>query len=487
VNVQYVGRVGGLAIALGIGAAIGQGCAVASADDAGASSARQHGQAGSSRNSTRPRAVSVTSRQSVASKRIVVAPRLAKAGVQPDPSAPVPTPTLDPVLFAAAQSGRHRFGAAPAAAQPAASTPTGTWVDIITNNYDKIYQTGIGSYLGQNAPYGEDLTSPTGILDAAYNYTGDGEAVLSASFRYAPQPFTAPVWNWTKADFDLVPSTDLDMYLVKIDPTTYAIVGVHTLTPESIFTVKYDGIDPVLEYVGIAVREGTVIGEFDGVPDIPPIKPGDPGDPGNPGPGPGDGVALTPPVLTTRYITSHSIELVPDKEGSQDTRVVGYNIYRDGVKVNGKLVSTVLIYTDEDLDADVTYNYTARSVDASGKESLDSNALSVTTYSEAEKPGFAQRLRNKMIDLFVPDENGQNNPFEVFIETTRNVVSIVPGAGLLFAAVTIPFDLVQLVLAAVQGDGAGVSDEAKDLGHDLVSAIGIVNSLKFLKAVSESL
>jgi hypothetical protein len=118
---------------------------------------------------------------------------------------------------------------------------------------------------------------------------------------------------------------------------------------------------------------------------------------------------------------------------------------------------------------------------------LDSNALSVTTYSEAEKPGFAQRLRNKMIDLFVPDENGQNNPFEVFIETTRNVVSIVPGAGLLFAAVTIPFDLVQLVLAAVQGDGAGVSDEATDLGRDLVSAIGIVNSLKFLKAVSESL
>lgn len=361
---RYVGRVGGLAVALGIGAAIGTACAVASADDTGASSSRQHSQAGSSRQATGPRSAAVRPR--VAAPRLAAGPRVAKARAAASPSAPGPTGTLEPVLLTVAQSGRERFRVTPAAAQAAASTPTGTWVDIINNHYDRIAQQGLGTYLGMNSPYGDDLVDPTGILDVAYNFSADKETVLTESFRFTAEPYTKPVWNWSIQNFDTVPSTNLDMYLVKIDPTSYAIVGVHKMTP-GLFTVKYQGRDPYTEFVAIAVVKGTTIGEFDGVPDIVPIKPGDPGDPGNPGPGPGDGVPLTPPVLTTRDITAHSVELVPDKDGSDDTRVVGYNIYRDGVKVNDKVVSTIFTFTDEDLDADVTYTYTARSVDAGAR------------------------------------------------------------------------------------------------------------------------
>ncbi len=481
---RYVGRVGGLAIALGIGAAIGSACAVASADDTGAGSSRQHAQSGTSPNKAGPRSAAVKPR--VVAPSLAAGPRVAKARAAAAPSAPGPTGTLEPVLLTVAQSGRERSGVKPAAAPSAASTPTGTWVDIITNHYDRIAQQGLGTYLGMNSPYSDDLVDPTGILDVAYNFSADKETVLTESFRFTADPYTEPVWNWSTQNFDTVPSTNLDMYLVKIDPTSYAIVGVHKLTP-GLFTVKYEGRDPYTEFVAIAVVKGTTIGEFDGVPNIVPIKPGDPGDPGNPGPGPGDGVPLTPPVLTTRDITAHAVELVPDKDGSDDTRVVGYNIYRDGVKVNDKVVSTIFIFTDTNLDADVTYTYTARSVDADGKESLNSNTLKVTTYSDAEKPSFIQKLRNKIIDFVVPDENGQNSPFEVFFEATRNVISIVPGAGLVFAAVTIPVDLVQLVLAVLQGKDADRNDEAKDIAEDIKQAIGLVNSIKFLKAVSESL
>lgn len=459
---RFVGRIGGLAVALGIGAAIGQACAVASADDTGAGSSRQHGQSGTSPGKAGP--------------RVATHPRIAKARAAASPS--VPTGTVEPVLLSVAQSGRQRFGAKQASALAAASTPTGTWNDVITNHYDRIYQPGMGYYTDEPPPYGEE--GATGILDLTAHYSADGYDVLATTFRYTAQTWTAQVWSWPDLNVVPHPSTELDMYLVKFDPTSYAIVGVHVLAPGSFFTVADEGVSPYSQYVGIAVIKDTTIEEFDGVPDIPAIKP--PDDPGDPGDDE-DPDGLTPPVLTIREIKAHSVELVPDKDGSEDARVVGYNIYRDGVKVNDEVVSIIFVFTDENLQADKMYIYTARSVDEYGNESAESNKVPVTTHTD---PGFLNRLRDKVVDIVVPDENGQNNPIEVFFETTRNVVSIVPGVGLLFAAITIPVDLVQLIIASINGDRADMEDEATDLARDLVSAIGIVNSLKFLKAVADS-
>jgi hypothetical protein len=469
---RYVGRVGGLAVALGIGAAIGQACAVASADDTGAGSSRQHSQAGSGANKTGPRLVTPR----VPTQKVAAPPRIAKARAAVSPS--VPPGTVEPVLLTVAQSGRQRFGAKPASALSAASTPTGTWNDVITNHYDRIYQPGMGYYTDEPPPYGEE--GATGILDLTAHYSADGYDVLATTFRYTAQTWTAQVWSWPDLNVVPHPSTELDMYLVKFDPTSYAIVGVHVLAPGSFFTVADEGVSPYSQYVGIAVIKDTTIEEFDGVPDIPAIKP--PDDPGDPGDDE-DPDGLTPPVLTIREIKAHSVELVPDKDGSEDARVVGYNIYRDGVKVNDKVVSTIFVFTDEDLQADKTYIYTARSVDEYGNESAESNKVPVTTHSD---PGFLNRLRDKVVDIVVPDENGQNSPLEVLFETTRNLVSIVPVVGALFAAITIPVDLVQLIIASINGDRADMKDEATDLARDLVSALGIFNSLRFLKAVADS-
>jgi hypothetical protein len=62
--------------------------------------------------------------------------------------------------------------------------------------------------------------------------------------------------------------------------------------------------------------------------------------------------------------------------------VIGYNVYRkagnnaDFVKLNSGTISG-LTYTDDAVESGITYEYVTRSVDASGRESGDSNAVTL--------------------------------------------------------------------------------------------------------------
>src|SRR3954463_6767527 len=100
---RYIGRVGGLAIALGIGVAIGQGCAVASADDAGTTSSTQRGQAGASRHATGPR---VTPRRATPSRttKVQAAKRPSSGQVAVVPKLPTPDAVIRALGFVGAPS-----------------------------------------------------------------------------------------------------------------------------------------------------------------------------------------------------------------------------------------------------------------------------------------------------------------------------------------------------------------------------------------------
>lgn len=64
--------------------------------------------------------------------------------------------------------------------------------------------------------------------------------------------------------------------------------------------------------------------------------------------------------------------------GTDDIGVAGYNVYRDGVKVNTGLI-TATTFTDTGLTPNTAYTYTVRTVDTAGQESAASSALVVTT------------------------------------------------------------------------------------------------------------
>lgn len=61
----------------------------------------------------------------------------------------------------------------------------------------------------------------------------------------------------------------------------------------------------------------------------------------------------------------------------------GYNLYRDGTKVNTTLI-TGTTYTDTSVTGGIAFNYTVRSVASGGTESANSTAVSVTTAAAFE-------------------------------------------------------------------------------------------------------
>jgi hypothetical protein len=439
---QYVGRVGALAVALGISAAIGQGCAVAAADDTGSAGSHQQGKAGPGRHSVaKSQSGERQQRASRPSRTAEAAPTaaLAKHAVQSvffaftgKPSAPISAPAPDSLLLAGAERSRRQLSSA--GALPAASTTTAL---TLSDAYPKL------NYRVFPVP-----PQPGGpILYATFNFS-DGTQ-LSETIGYPEQSSTVSMWNpATKAFYD-APIANLDMYLLHIDNSD-VILGAHLMTPGSTITVQPPN-GTTINYIGILTTRGTGIPVFQGLPDIPPIDP-------NGGPGPsGPGTALTPPTIATRNVTSHSVDLVPDPKGTDDDRVVGYNIYRDGVKVNDHLVSTVLVFRDEDLDFDVTYSYTARSVDAFGNESVDSRPVIVTTFTPEEE----EALKNEAV----------NPGWESSWERINTLVGWIPVVGELLSVGSTFVDLAQLASAIALGNSQDIRDELQDLAGDAVGYI----------------
>jgi hypothetical protein len=172
-----------------------------------------------------------------------------------------------------------------------------------------------------------------------------------------------------------------------------------------------------------------------------------------------DVVKPTAPTIVTSNVTSHSVTLTAF-DGTDNVGVVGYNIYRNGVRINFEPVLKYQPVIDEDLDFDVTYSYTARALDAAFNESEDSREVKVTTFTPEEDPGPWQKFSKTVLDLVIPDQDENNSPFEVFFESTMNVLSLVPGGNVLATFLSVPFNFAQLIFAK---DGEQRAEELKDL------------------------
>jgi fibronectin type 3 domain-containing protein len=104
----------------------------------------------------------------------------------------------------------------------------------------------------------------------------------------------------------------------------------------------------------------------------------------------------TPPTaptsLSAKTVNANQINLT--WKASTDTGgsgIAGYNVYRNGLKINTALVTTAA-YGDATLLADTTYTYKVKAVDGAGNVSADSNSVSAKTApspdtTKPHKPG----------------------------------------------------------------------------------------------------
>jgi len=86
----------------------------------------------------------------------------------------------------------------------------------------------------------------------------------------------------------------------------------------------------------------------------------------------------------TGTATTHSVALSWDAPSATSDPVTGYNVYRAEGSGSFQLVNsspimpTTYTYTDDNVVSGTTYNYIAKSVDASGVESIASNQITLT-------------------------------------------------------------------------------------------------------------
>ncbi|OXS35892.1 glycoside hydrolase family 6 protein [Streptomyces sp. XY006] len=113
---------------------------------------------------------------------------------------------------------------------------------------------------------------------------------------------------------------------------------------------------------------------------------------GGGGPDPADTTAPTAPTglrSTAKTATSVSLSWTA---ATDNVGVTGYDVYRDGTKVNASPV-TGTSFTDSGLSAATAYGYTVRARDAAGNVSAASTALSVTTEAGGGGPDPAGGLK----------------------------------------------------------------------------------------------
>ncbi|WP_319433238.1 hypothetical protein [Mycobacterium sp. RTGN5] len=183
-----------------------------------------------------------------------------------------------------------------------------------------------------------------------------------------------------------------------------------------------------------------------------------------PGGGGGEVAPLPVPGITSTKITDHSVVITLTR-AKHDNRVVSYLIYRDGQAV-ATLHSLGDEFTDENLDSDVTYIYTAKALDAEYHSSELSRSLRVTTYSEDE-----WEYRNGAAD----------SSWEKQWEKFNTYFGWIPLVGDGLAAISTGIDLAQLGRAIASRNKHQIYDELKDLGGDLIGFI------PFAKAVDTTL
>ncbi|QEN13785.1 hypothetical protein ACRDU6_14920 [Mycolicibacterium sp. ELW1] len=183
--------------------------------------------------------------------------------------------------------------------------------------------------------------------------------------------------------------------------------------------------------------------------------------------GGGEEKPLPVPKLTRSEVTDQSVVLTVSA-GATDSRVVSYWIYRDGQLI-AQLQNSGESYTDQNLDSDVTYTYTAKAIDAEFAGSGLSRSLTVTTYST-----------NEWEYLHGKDDSIWEKTWERF----NTYFGWIPLIGDGLAAVSLGIDIGQLLNAIASKSKHQIYDEVYDLMGD---AIGFIPILPIFKNLDKTL
>lgn len=106
----------------------------------------------------------------------------------------------------------------------------------------------------------------------------------------------------------------------------------------------------------------------------------------------------TPSNLNANVVSSTQINLSWNAStDSGGSGLAGYNVYRDGNKLNSSLV-TMISYGDSTLSPESTYSYTVEAVDGAGNKSELSLPVSATTLSSETSGGTSSAVQIKVVD-----------------------------------------------------------------------------------------
>ena len=327
------------------------------------------------------------------------------------PSSPGTPAVSAALLVMTAASRRQADDSAPVAAAAAPSAATTT---VTINSWTQLVNAA-GTYGGYITPPEAGTTQnniPVTLSDASWTFKNTYLGPYGAA---DPQPFYATQTTYTYSTpysqnafvqsqlkakalalHQTYSASNYTAWLVATSPTDpSAITGAKQLTigdtivhPAPIYALAYDA-NGYPSIVTPATTDPSWQSDYSVVilpKNIVPVFPG------------GDITAPTAPTITTSKLTPSSVTL-KTSGSTDDVGVVGYNFYRVStydfgqgniqtsvLKANGSTVVVGTTFVDTAVEADTTYIYTARAVDAAGHESLDSAALSVKTPAPDSQP-----------------------------------------------------------------------------------------------------
>lgn len=226
-----------------------------------------------------------------------------------------------------------------------------------------------GTSLVRQAPDTEAPTAPANLA---------ASAITQTSFTLS---WTAATDNVSVTGYDVY-QNGIKINLTNITGTTYNVTGLSPATTYGYYVKAKDA-------AGNQSANSSTLNVTTGQPDITPPS--------------------APTNLQSSVITQTGFTLKWDA-ATDDVAVTGYDVYKDGVKINAALVTTTT-YNVTGLTTGTTYAMTVKAKDATANESAASTALPVTTLiSESPSETFSmrtilasQRMPHDLV--YGPDDN----------------------------------------------------------------------------------
>ncbi|MBK7306510.1 MAG: PQQ-dependent sugar dehydrogenase [Chitinophagaceae bacterium] len=226
-----------------------------------------------------------------------------------------------------------------------------------------------GTSLVRQAPDTEAPTAPANLA---------ASAITQTSFTLS---WTAATDNVSVTGYDVY-QNGIKINLTNITGTTYNVTGLSPATTYGYYVKAKDA-------AGNQSANSSTLNVTTGQPDITPPS--------------------APTNLQSSVITQTGFTLKWDA-ATDDVAVTGYDVYKDGVKINAALVTTTT-YNVTGLTTGTTYAMTVKAKDAAANESAASTALPVTTLiSESPSETFSmrtilasQRMPHDLV--YGPDDN----------------------------------------------------------------------------------